>query len=558
MKRVLCLATIFVFTACGQTVVKQNNAIEKNTSENVTPWQAYLPDNPAAVFLDYSAVGVNYSNSAIPTLQLPVFDVTNYGAIADDDVEDKAGIQQAIKAAEKAGGGIVYFPAGRFLINESPDRRSGLSVGSSRVVLRGSGNDTQGTELFMRYPLAPQDPKKMWTVPPMIKFQPLGASAPSSSKQGKYIAESVIVKNAKQNDSLVVVKDAGRFKAGDVVTLDMQNTAANDDFMFNKQPRDSWQEVIKNGVRASETLEIAEVKGDKIYFKQPLITRINADYKWKIRSIHTINNVGIENLRFSGNFKDKFAHHKNATHDSGYTAVQLNRTTHSWVQNVVFRDVSVAATISGGVANSMMLNVIEGNRGHSCFNITFGTRNLTALNIDKTNDGQWHGPGASHLSVGNVIWRFVSPKSRGIDSHGLFPRFSLYDNITSFGFGGWGGNYKNLPNHLEGLVFWNFKQTGNKVGEWHKDKFNFWDVDAPKEQAYTFFSAVNPVLIGYEGSAEGYLDEHTGHVASFGKRVALDSLYEAQLSERLGETPKWLGQRLSEWQELLIKHDVED
>ncbi|MCI2285402.1 DUF4955 domain-containing protein [Colwellia sp. MSW7] len=354
------------------------------------------------------------------------------------------------------------------------------------------------------------------------------------------------------------MQDTSKFNVGDVVTLDMQNPKANDDFLDGKQPRDIWEEVIDKGVKASETLEIKEINDNKIFFEQPLITRINKSYGWKIRSIYTIKNVGIENLRFTGNFKETFAHHKNATHDSGFTAVNLNRTTHSWVQNVVFRNVSVAASVSGGIANTMMLNVIEGNRGHACFNITFGTRNLTALNIDITNKGQWHGPGASHLSVGNVIWRFNSPKSRGIDSHGLFPRFTLYDNVTTYGFGGWGGNFKNLPNHLEGLVLWNFVQTGDTVGEWHEGNFNFWDTDKPKSQPYTFFTAVNPILIGYEGSANGVVSEHMKHVNSFGKNVDLDSLYESQLQHRIGHTPSWIISALSKWQRLLATYSIEN
>jgi hypothetical protein len=330
----------------------------------------------------------------------------------------------------------------------------------------------------------------------------------------------------------------------------MQNTLANDDFLLGKKPRFNWDYVINKGVQVKETLELERVEGNRLYFKQPLITRIDTDYGWKVRSLNYITHVGIENLRFTGNFKEEFVHHKNAFHDSGFTAVTLTHTTHSWVRNIVFNNVSDAANISGGVANTIMLNAIEGNRGHASFGMKFGTRNLTALNLDVTDNGQWHGPGASHLAVGSVIWRFISPKSRGIDSHGAFPRYTLFDKVTSYGFGGWGGNFKNLPNHLEGLVFWNFKQTGEKVGEWHKDKFNFWDIHAPKEQPYTFFSATNPVLVGYEGSATGYQQNQVSHVSSFGENVPVDSLYEAQLKYRLGKEPVWINEALQEWEAL--------
>ena len=548
MKRFTLLALAALTASC--TTDFGNESLVANTEKSpVAPWEQYLPAEVSSSLIDFSAVGVNYSESGIPELALPVFPVTDFGAVANDELEDKAAIQQAIHAAEKAGGGIVYFPSGRFLINEQKNSNS-IVIASSRVILRGSGNGQGGTELFMKEALEPSNPKQMYSVPAMFSF------APKKARRGaKYKAKSEIISDAKQNDISVEVLHPQKFSAGDMVTIFMQNTAANAEFLHGKTPRFNWQDVNTKGVEVSETLEVVKVEGKRLFFKKPLITNINASYGWTISAVSSITNVGIENLRFTGNFHEEFVHHKSAYHDGGYKGIRLSNTTHSWVRNVTFRDVSAAASVGGGVANSIMMNVIEGNRGHASFSVSFGTRNLIALNVDVTNKGQWHGPGASHMSVGNVIWRFTSPQSRGIDSHARFPRFTLFDNITTNGFGGWGGNFKKLPNHLEGMVFWNFKQTGETVGNWHKDKFNFWDIDAPKDQPYTFLTAVNPILVGYEGSAKGYFEEQLGHVASFGKNVPLASLYEAQLTQRLGKQPEWLETALSSW-ELLLENNA--
>ncbi len=43
------------------------------------------------------------------------YDVTKYGAKRDSSAKATASIAKAITAASKAGGGTVYFPAGKYL-----------------------------------------------------------------------------------------------------------------------------------------------------------------------------------------------------------------------------------------------------------------------------------------------------------------------------------------------------------------------------------------------------------------------------------------------------------
>ena len=59
-----------------------------------------------------------------------VFNVTQYGAVANDGSDALKGIQAALDAAGKAGGGVVMIPAGRY-------RLSGGLVVPQHVTLRG-------------------------------------------------------------------------------------------------------------------------------------------------------------------------------------------------------------------------------------------------------------------------------------------------------------------------------------------------------------------------------------------------------------------------------------
>ena len=48
--------------------------------------------------------------AAVESLSLPTFDVTTYGAVADDGISDRSAFIAAAAAAKSAGGGIIYFP----------------------------------------------------------------------------------------------------------------------------------------------------------------------------------------------------------------------------------------------------------------------------------------------------------------------------------------------------------------------------------------------------------------------------------------------------------------
>lgn len=64
---------------------------------------------------------------------VPYFDVKAYGAKGDGTTDDTAAIQAAIDAAETAGGGIVFFPDGDYLLTAT------LTVEAEAILLMGAG-----------------------------------------------------------------------------------------------------------------------------------------------------------------------------------------------------------------------------------------------------------------------------------------------------------------------------------------------------------------------------------------------------------------------------------
>ena len=110
-------------------------------------------DLTQAPIIDFSYAGYEHGERGIPAASGVRYDVTAYGAVPDDDIDDRTAVDAAIRAAEAAGGGIIFFPPGRFHLSEVEGRTWGcINITGANVVLKGSGSGgPSATELFFRY-----------------------------------------------------------------------------------------------------------------------------------------------------------------------------------------------------------------------------------------------------------------------------------------------------------------------------------------------------------------------------------------------------------------------
>ncbi len=482
--------------------------------------------------VDYSYAGYDFGESELPTeYDLPVFNVEDFGAVANDDISDQEAIEKAIDRAEMKGG-VVLFGAGKYIVNDTKGNKNGILIKSSNVILKGTGSGENGTIIHMKEALDPKDPKKLWTTPPMLVFKGKGATR---------TIDAPLVKDVKQGDKSILFGGTHGLKKGDLLFIKAQGTFLNDRLLAGKKTRDLWTTINEKGAAVHEIHEVAGVSGKKVTFRAPVLIDMNRKEPWKFVKVDFITHCGFEDIRFEGNFYEPFVHHKNAYHDGGFTAINMAKTHNSWVRNCVFANVNVAVSFSNSLTGTMLNSRVVGNGGHSSFVASRSSRTLIAYCRDDAN--QWHGPDSSHEAVGTVILRFEGI-NRGIDAHGNVPRFTLWDQCVMAGFDGdsvgrtsHGANYTNLPNHSVGLVFWNFTQTARP-----RPGFDFWDLmeDTPGDR-YGPLTAVNPVIVGFQGEGTSFMN--AGVVKSFGQAVEPSSLYLYQLRGRLGTIPAYLAEK---------------
>ena len=492
--------------------------------------------------LDFSYAGYKYSETAPPaweTLGYKVYDVTDYGAVANDGISDREAFLNAVSAATGVGyqvdknivfnhknsaKAVIYFPEGEFILHTKEDDVNGKSqtiqIRTSDIIIRGAGRDK--TTIVMEAPNQPES-DALYSSPTMLLFK----HNSEDINTDKYI--TTVSEDAVKGSHSITVKDAGTLKEGQWVCLYVKNN--NSDFVAETvSPYTAGADwtITKNGVIVRDYHKIKEINGNTITFHEPVMTEVKAEYGWKIFNFYNYENIGIEDLTFRGNAKKDFAHHGSWEDDGAYKPIDFQRVTNSWIRRVNFESTSEACSIIQSANVSAYDIVLSGARGHSAIRSQESSRVFIAATKDITEDnagnkGNFHAVGVSKHSIGTVLWRNAWGDDACFESHANQPRATLIDCCS----GGWhkghmGGSYYEAPHHLSDLVIWNF--TATKVGT---SNFQWWD-----NASWRFLP---PVIAGFKGDVS-FDETQTILIDNEG----IISLFEQQLYTRLGYLPTWI------------------
>lgn len=476
--------------------------------------------NRENVLPDFSYAGYKRGETDLPRVDHKIFDVRSYGAIPNDSKSDKEAIQKAIAAAVKNKSGIVFFPKGRFLVNEDQDEPTPIIIKGNNIVFRGSGAGPGGTELFMKNHLPAKDPSKLWTAPYMFQFKGGGSE--------KLITQ--VVKNAPSGSMSLIVKNGKPVKAGDWIVLRVKNNALDliEHEMCGCEVDKAWTSILNKGVYVNEYHQVKSVEGNVLHLQEPVMRDVQSKHHWQIYSYAHHENMGVEDIAFVGNWHEDFVHHKDYIHDGGYSLVKFSRLANSWINRCRFSDVNRAVNVALSANVSVINCEVTGTPGHSSISSNASTRILIGNCVDSSS--QWHAPGVTGPAIGTVIWRVRYNEDTSFESHASQPRATLFDCVEGGFFSGRaGGARQNLPNHMEYLVLWNYKELGEA-----DENFEFWSSKT------WYWKILPPYVVGFHGAGTTFKESQVKVLESLGQAVDPESLYEAQLERRLGHLPQWI------------------
>ena len=477
---------------------------------------------------------------------------------------------------------VIYFPAGDYVLHNDDDNTrdeskqkdavdsknnnvsSGIEIYGGNFVIKGDGPDK--TRLIMETPNLPTSISNLSSSPILLAIK--HTNGPNNAGNSPKLAS--VTENAKRGDFTVKVSGTTGISSGQWVQLRLRSgdrelvkkeigpIALNENWAIAKAPisiNQSSDDLY--GVKITEFHQVKSAANGKITFYEPIMHDIDIKYNdtegWEIRTYKYLENVGVEDLSFVGNALDGYAHHGEGhaeqakvgwQYDGAYKPLLLQRVVNSWVRNVHFESVSEALTFAES-ANSSAYDIrISGKRGHSAVRSQGSSRVFIGKVRDESagNDvygkscqGQFHGCGVSKPSVGTVLWNVTWGNDACFESHATQPRATLIDNCS----GGLvyyraGGDENEVPNHLGDLTLWNLNVTGTDS---HASNFAWWS------DSDTWWKIFPPIVVGTHGmnvKFPGKEQQQVTYEESTGMKVSPESLYEAQLRERLGYVPGWL------------------
>ncbi len=460
---------------------------------------------------DYSYAGYHFSEKSLPDISgWTHFNVEDYGAIPNDELYDDEAIQATINAAEASGApAVVFFPAGKFVVSNDNSVANFIQISRDSIVLKGSGSEAGGTEIFM-------DERRVQNGHWQFVFEPAATTVTTIT---------TIEAPVSRGDFSVLVNNSSQLEIGKTIHIYHKSEAFARAHFGDLPLSDTWTRLFGSGqgMTVYEPHIISAINGNRVTFKNP----VQADLPklattFVVRELTTIGEVGVEDILFTSdweNYGEPFVHHKNDIHDYAWNAVEFKNVKNSWVRNCEFRSWSQVINVEQSIGVTIENIKITGEKGHA----SVITKRSFGLLVKDSEDltGQHHGPGTGYQAVNTVYQRFEMQKDQSVDSHSGQPYATLLDDVQGGDFDQNGGPIESYPHHGQHLTFWNFRHSSTSG-----KTYDFWP------SGRNGFTYAYPLFVGFQSDTDiTFLNEGLNELED--QMVEPRSLFDAQLNLRL-------------------------
>lgn len=476
----------------------------------------YRQDDCGNRIIDFSYAGYRGGGVKLPSLSV----VATVNPITGDNT---AQIQAAIDAVAQLSPDPHGFRGAVLLMPGTYDVAGTLNINTSGVVMRGSGSGSNGTVLNM-------------TGSPHLLFSLSGTGSSQSVGSSAAMTDSYVPSGAMSFH----IDNPSEFSVGDSVMIGRPVTQPWVHLMgmdLLKSSTGQPQTWISIGTVIQTDRVITAINGNQITLDAPLADSFDSAYLnppggslVRYTFPGRISEVGVEHLSVIApavNVDISLAQ---------FLGLAMNAVMNAWVQDIVFQDTQNTVTINGNVKEITLDNVhVNHTVVHTGDRMTDFGLSGTQILVNKSSsdgNGEWPLVTQSRVSGPNVVLNFSSNQQAGVGPHQRWAVGLLTDNATlpdapaNVDGGATGISYSDRGNH------------GSGQG-WAMGWGVVWNVTTPYFVVQEPPGADNWCIgcIGEELSATeagSGVSVPNGIYESLGTKVVPDSLYLAQLCDRLG------------------------
>lgn len=332
---------------------------------------------------DYSYAGYGFGVAAIPASPATTIDVTRYGVIADDGLDDSKAVQKALAAARAVAEPVtVRFPRGRVQITEV------LRIDRSDIVLQGAGSQAGGTELWFPRPLELVDSSAQWDElrdylvredkrerQPANNIDYLFSewswsggfifTGPADTRPVSYNGtadkrDRVLAKGAAgtQFARRLTVDNAARLKVGQVVQLQWFSVNGKDSAIIRSIYGETdlaigshhWS--FPDRPTVAQATRIVAIEGRTLTLGDPLLHDVSAAQPAVVADWPHLQRVGIRDMALRFPEGAAFGHHL----EQGYNGIYLTGVFDGWIDNLVI-DNADSGILTDNAASFTIRNV---------------------------------------------------------------------------------------------------------------------------------------------------------------------------------------------------------
>lgn len=408
----------------------------------------YLPD--------FSYAGYNHGMGEIPILKGKIIDVTKFGVITNDDIDDSAAMLKALETAHNTRGPVILqLPKGKVIISEI------LKIQRSDIVLRGAGSGPDGTNLHFPRPLQMIDKtdsldelreylvkynkrhrvkeenidvlfsEYAWSGG-FIWVQKEGTRAASylESKDPEIIKLADVLEG-KRGAKTVIVDNTQSLSVGDILELQWFNRKGENGALIKEMYGNTKVKIgshhwsFKDRPLVRQKTEILSIDGNNVTISDPLLHNISNEIPAQFSHWDHLTNVGIEDLHISFPDSPYFGHHM----ERGNNGIYLTSVFNGWV-----RDISVHNGDSGiltyNSANVTISNIETTGNRRAHYSVHAGNvHNMLVKNLT-VNNAALHSLSLNTQSTKCVFQNAIVNEAAVLDQHAGANHQNLFDNIT--------------------------------------------------------------------------------------------------------------------------------